>query len=119
GLGAALAACGSSAAVGGAAGSGGATLSAHSAASGSGAGAATGTTAATMATTAASTGTGGAGADLDGDGLGDALEQSLASDYFPFLLIHPNDKCPRHGVLFRASPHPAAKQLVALWYDVL
>ncbi len=57
--------------------------------------------------------------DLDGDGLDDARELAWASDYFPFLSIHPSDGCKVHGVLFRLSPHPMKPSLLALWYDVL
>ena len=64
-------------------------------------------------------GTGGAPGDFDGDGLDDSIEQAIAADYFPFFSINPKDKCARHGVLFRATPHPANKKVVALWYDVL
>jgi hypothetical protein len=68
---------------------------------------------------------GGAGAsgasfvDADGDGLDDALELSLASDHFPYHSIHPNDKCPLHGVLFRATPHPDDATRIMIWYVVL
>ncbi|MBI3205800.1 MAG: hypothetical protein HYZ29_29965 [Myxococcales bacterium] len=57
--------------------------------------------------------------DLDGDGLDDAAELALAQQYFPYFSPAPNDKCPRHGVLFRAAPHPADGSKVALWYVVL
>jgi hypothetical protein len=64
-------------------------------------------------------GSGAASVDADGDGLDDALELSLASEHFPYHSIHPDDKCPRHGVLFRATPHPDDATRVMIWYVVL
>lgn len=57
--------------------------------------------------------------DLDGDGLDDARELSLARDYFPYYSSSGHDRCQKHGVLFRARPHPADPSKVALWYVVL
>jgi hypothetical protein len=57
--------------------------------------------------------------DVDQDGIDDAVEDSWASDYFPYLSIHPSDGCPTHGLLVRVSPHPTEKGRVMIWYDVL
>ena len=57
--------------------------------------------------------------DLDLDGLADADESKWASDYFPYLSIHPSDGCPVHGILDRVSPHPTESGRVMIWYDVL
>ena len=58
-------------------------------------------------------------ADLDGDKLADATEALLAKQYFPYLSLSPKDKCPRHGVLYRLSPHPADATKIMIWYVVL
>lgn len=63
-------------------------------------------------------GAGGPG-DLDEDGLDDEKELELATRYFPFLSLAPDDECPRHGVVFRLTPHPADGTKIAIWYDVL
>jgi hypothetical protein len=113
---------GSSAGSGGTAGSG-VGGSAGSGAGGTGGSAASGGSAGAggNAGTAGSAGSGGsAGAgDADGDGLGDALEQQLAADNFPFHSLDPNDGCPRSGVVFRATPHPDSATHVMIWYVVL
>ncbi len=57
--------------------------------------------------------------DADGDGLPDGAEAEMARAYFPYYSVHPSDACPRHGVLFRASPHAADARLVVLRYVVL
>ena len=57
--------------------------------------------------------------DLDGDGIPDAEELALAKTYFPYLSLVPSDACPRHGVLFRLTPHPADASKRAIWYVVL
>ncbi|HEX3596462.1 MAG TPA: hypothetical protein VHU80_15235 [Polyangiaceae bacterium] len=57
--------------------------------------------------------------DQDGDGIDDATEQTLAETYFPYFSLDPREDCGRHGVLFRASPHPDDPTKVALWYVVL
>ncbi|HMR04885.1 MAG TPA: hypothetical protein PKA88_03895 [Polyangiaceae bacterium] len=57
--------------------------------------------------------------DEDGDGLDDGLELQTAKAYFPFYSLDPADKCPRHGVLFRLSPHPDNPNWLAAWYVVL
>jgi len=57
--------------------------------------------------------------DADGDGLDDATERAVAESYYPYYSIAPADKCPLHGVLFRATPHPEDSSKIALWYVVL
>jgi len=47
--------------------------------------------------------------DLDGDGLDDAYEAKVASDYLPFMSLDPTDGCPRSVTVFRLYPHPDAK----------
>ncbi|MCC6666676.1 MAG: hypothetical protein IT375_23190 [Polyangiaceae bacterium] len=100
--------------------SGGAAGSAGSggAVSGGSGGATGGSAGSGGATDAASDGDAGP-TDLDGDGLDDAAELALAQGYFPYFSPAQNDKCPRHGVLFRAAPHPADPGKIALWYVVL
>lgn len=48
------------------------------------------------------------GTDLDGDGLDDAYEAKVASDYLPFLSFDPGDGCPRALIVYRVYPHPEA-----------
>ena len=55
--------------------------------------------------------------DADRDGLDDALEGALARAYLPFLAQHPEDECPRSGLVFRARPHPEDARLVAVTYS--
>ena len=57
--------------------------------------------------------------DADGDGIDDATELSLAQSYFPYFSIDPDDRCSRHGVLFRVTPHPDDPTKIALWYVIL
>ncbi len=57
--------------------------------------------------------------DADGDGLDDALEQSIAESYFPYYSVAPDDSCPLLGVVFRAAPHPDDATKIAIWYVVL
>ena len=57
--------------------------------------------------------------DLDGDGIADALEATLAKSYFPYLSIAPKDSCPVHGVLYRLTKHPADASKIMVWYVVL
>ncbi len=58
-------------------------------------------------------------ADLDGDGIADALEATLAKKYFPYYSLAPKDKCPRHGVLYRLTKHPGDAAKIMIWYVVL
>jgi hypothetical protein len=65
-------------------------------------------------------GTGGsASADVDGDGIDDALEQTLAETYLPFLSLDPTDACSLGGIVFRLYPHPMDPALVHVIYDHL
>ncbi|MEW6432623.1 MAG: hypothetical protein AB1730_14060 [Myxococcota bacterium] len=57
-----------------------------------------------------------AGVDLDGDGLDDALEETLARGSFPYLSLAPDDGCPLGVVVYRARPHPDDPTLVLLFY---
>lgn len=68
--------------------------STSSTSSGSGAGSSTG-------------GTSGASNDLDQDGLDDAQETQLATDYLPYISLDPADACAKpDGFVVRVSPHP-------------
>lgn len=62
---------------------------------------------------------GGPTVDADRDGLDDALEDALARAYLPFLALHPEDACPRSGIVFRARPHPEDAALVSMVYSWL
>jgi hypothetical protein len=62
---------------------------------------------------------GGASVDADADSLDDALELSIAQNYFPYYSLAPDDACPLHGVVFRAIPHPEDATKIAIWYVVL
>jgi hypothetical protein len=72
-------------------------------------------------------GSGGAGgvggeapsADLDGDGIDDSLEQTLAETYLPFLSLDPEDGCSLGGIVFRLYPHPMDPSLIHIVYDHL
>ncbi|MDP1921016.1 MAG: hypothetical protein Q8L14_32545 [Myxococcales bacterium] len=44
--------------------------------------------------------------DRDLDGLDDAWEADVAERYLPVLALHPQDRCPRGGLVFRLRPHP-------------
>ena len=108
---------------GGAAGSAGAAGS-GGASTGGAAGSGGASTGGSAGTTSGGAGGGDAGPDApftdgDGDGLDDASELALAQAYYPYYSIAPDDKCPRHGVLFRLSPHPADSTKLAAWYVVL
>ena len=54
--------------------------------------------------------------DEDGDGLDDAHEDFLARAYLPYLALHPDDECPRSGLLVRVRPHPADARFVHVVY---
>ena len=57
--------------------------------------------------------------DLDGDGLDDAYETKLASDYMPYLSLAANDGCSLDGMLVRVRPHPADATKILIVYDHL
>jgi hypothetical protein len=65
-------------------------------------------TATTADTAASETPAAETGGDLDGDGLDDAYEAKIASDYLPFLSFDPSDACPRAVTVYRVYPHPDA-----------
>lgn len=50
--------------------------------------------------------------DSDRDGIPDELETQIARRYFPFYSLAAHDECPRHGILYRVTPHPHADLLV-------
>lgn len=58
-------------------------------------------------------------ADLDLDGLDDALEARLAHDYLPNLSLHPRDDCPLGVIIYRLRPHPVDPSLIMILYDHL
>ena len=60
-----------------------------------------------------------ASVDDDGDGLDDDDELALATAYLPFLSNHPDDACPRSGIVFRARPHPVDASFVHVIYSRL
>jgi len=65
-------------------------------------------------------GSGGApGEDLDGDGLDDADEATLAATYLPFLSLDPEDECPLGGIVYRLYPHPDDATKLHIVYDHL
>jgi hypothetical protein len=57
--------------------------------------------------------------DDDGDGLEDAYELALATDYLPFIALHPDDGCSRSGLVVRVRPHPADATKLLIIYDHL
>ncbi len=57
--------------------------------------------------------------DDDADGLEDATELVLASDYLPFIALAPDDGCSRSGLLVRVRPHPADPTKILIVYDHL
>ncbi len=58
-------------------------------------------------------------ADLDHDGLADADELRMASEYLPFLSVSDTDACPRSAILFRMRPHPDDASRIAVTMVVL
>jgi hypothetical protein len=64
-------------------------------------------------------GIGGVESDADADGIDDATELALAKAYFPYYSLNPEDRCARHGVLFRLTPHPEDPSKLAIWYVVM
>lgn len=57
--------------------------------------------------------------DDDGDGLDDAYELQLATDYLPFVSLDPADGCSLDGFVVRVRPHPADATKVLIVYDHL
>ena len=57
--------------------------------------------------------------DEDRDGLDDAFELQVATDYQPFLSIDPNDGCPLDGMVVRVRKHPADPTKLLIVYDEL
>ena len=57
--------------------------------------------------------------DDDGDGLDDARELQLASEYMPYISLAPDDGCALGGLLVRVSPHPADATKIMIVYDHL
>src|SRR5262245_60184716 len=57
--------------------------------------------------------------DNDSDGLDDALEAQLASDYMPFLSLDPGDGCPLSGLVVRVRKHPADATKISIIYSHL
>lgn len=57
-----------------------------------------------------------AGVDRDGDGLDDALEETLARGYLPYLSMAPDDGCPLGGIVYRVRKHPDDATLVHIFY---
>lgn len=57
--------------------------------------------------------------DRDGDGLDDAYELQLATDYMPHISLVPSDGCKRSGLVVRVRPHPADPTKILILYDHL
>ena len=57
--------------------------------------------------------------DKDGDGLDDAYELKLATDYLPFISLDPGDGCTRSGLAVRVRKHPADATKIHIVYDHL
>ncbi|MEO8707038.1 MAG: hypothetical protein ABI867_43830 [Kofleriaceae bacterium] len=57
--------------------------------------------------------------DNDQDGLDDAYELTLATDYLPFISLDPDDSCPLSGLLVRVRKHPADATKILIVYDQL
>ncbi len=57
--------------------------------------------------------------DNDGDGLDDAYELKLATDYEPFVSLDPGDGCPLAGFAVRVRKHPADPTKIHIVYDHL
>jgi hypothetical protein len=57
--------------------------------------------------------------DDDQDGLADAYELELATDYLPFISLAPDDDCPLSGLLVRVRMHPADPTKILIVYDHL
>lgn len=57
--------------------------------------------------------------DNDQDGLDDAVELQLATDYLPFVSLDPGDGCTRDGFAVRVRKHPADPTKILIIYDHL
>lgn len=57
--------------------------------------------------------------DDDHDGLDDAWETQLATDYLPYVSLDPADGCPLDGMVVRVRPHPADATKIQIIYDHL
>jgi hypothetical protein len=57
--------------------------------------------------------------DHDMDGLDDAYETKLATDYVPFISLDPEDGCSRSGLAVRVRKHPADATKILVIYDHL
>lgn len=57
--------------------------------------------------------------DRDGDGLDDAHELAIATDYLPFVSLDPGDGCARSGLVVRVRKHPADPAKLLVVYDQL
>jgi len=57
--------------------------------------------------------------DNDHDGLDDAREQQLATDYLPYLSLAPDDGCPLSGLVARVRPHPDDATKILIVYSHL
>jgi hypothetical protein len=55
----------------------------------------------------------------DGDGLDDAYELAIATDYLPFISLDPADGCKRSGLVVRVRKHPADATKLLVIYDQL
>src|SRR6185295_13268866 len=59
------------------------------------------------------------GTDSDGDGLSDALEEKIATEYLPLVSVDASDQCPTRGILVRVTPHPKEQGRITVWAIVL
>ena len=57
--------------------------------------------------------------DNDLDGLDDAYELELATNYLPFVSLDPGDGCARSGFVVRVRKHPADPTKISIFYDHL
>src|SRR5262245_34890226 len=60
-----------------------------------------------------------ASVDDDHDGLDDALEQQLASDYVPYISLDPGDGGPLSGLVARVRRHPDDPSKILIVYSHL
>jgi polyhydroxybutyrate depolymerase len=57
--------------------------------------------------------------DPDCDGIDQDLEDQMARDYLPFISHHPEEECPRGGIVYRARKHPIDPTKVFITYVTL